>query len=148
MSISENEPREQLELIAAANRRMVEQAKAPGWYHWVLGVLMGGLCAADELPMPWPAAYIPVALGGLVWLIRAYRRRTGMWIPGYRAGRTRWVAFSSAALVGLIFLAAIVISRRTGLHGVYLAGGVLIALAAVLRGHAWEKAYRRDLGVD
>ena len=148
MSISESERREQLELIAAANRRMAEQAKAPEWYHWTLGVLIGGLCAAQELPMPWPAAYYPVALIGMVWLMRAYRRHTGMWIPGYRAGRTRWVAFSAAGIGGLIFIAAIVITRKTSLHGVYLAGGALIAIAGTLRGYAWEKAYRRDLGVE
>lgn len=148
MSISETERREQLELIAAANRRMAEQAKAPKWHHWTLGILIGGLCAAQELPMPWPVAYYPVAILGMGWMVRAYRRHTGMWIPGYRAGRTRWVAFGSAGVVTVIFLTATVITRNTGLHGVYLAAGALIAVAATLRGYAWEKAYRRDLGVD
>lgn len=148
MSISETERQEQLALIAAANRRMARQARAPEWYHWVLGGVVGGLCAAQALPMPWPAAYYPFALFGMWWLMRAYRRHTGMWIPGYRAGRTRWVAFSSAALGAGIFLAAIFIARRTGWHGVYLGGGALLAIATALRGYAWESAYRRDLGVE
>jgi hypothetical protein len=148
MSITEHERQSQLDLIAAANRQMAERAKAPAWYHWALGAYCGGLCAVQEFPMPWPIAFYPVALGGLWWLMRAYRRHTGMWIPGYRAGRTRWVAFSSAAIVGGIFLAAAIVTRKTGLHGVYLAAGAVIMVAGALRGYAWEKAYRRDLGVE
>lgn len=148
MSISEAERQEQLELIAKANREMAARAKAPPWFHWALGIGVGGLCAVQELPMPWPVVYYPFALFGFSWLVRAYRRHTGMWIPGYRAGRTRWVSFTSAALVAGIFLGSVAITRSTGLHGVNFAGGVLIAIIATLRGYAWERAYRRDLGVE
>jgi hypothetical protein len=145
--ISEAERTAALAAIEAANRQMAERAKAPGWYHWALGGLIGGLCLAQELPMPWPAAFYPLYILGLVRLMRAYRRHTGMWIPGYRAGRTRWVAFGGAAIIGGVFLGAIWLSRSTGLHGVYAAGAVLMVLITAAVGYIWEAAYRRDLGV-
>lgn len=147
MSPTHDEPLEGLAAIQAVNRQMAERAKAPGWYHWALGGLVGGLCVAQELPMPWPVAYYPLYIVGLLWLMRAYRRHTGMWIPGYRAGRTRWVAIGGAIMVGGLFLGAIAVTRRTGLHGVEAAAGVAIALVTVGVGYLWERAYRRDLGV-
>jgi hypothetical protein len=139
---------ESLELIEAANRRMAERAKAPAWYHWALGLMIGGLCAVQAAGLPWIIVAYVVFLAGFAYLIRAYRRHTGMWIPGYRAGRTRWVAFGSAAIVAVVFLASAWMARRTGQMGWYLGGGALIAILATARGYAWEKAYRRDLGVE
>src|SRR4051812_13553123 len=117
MSITERERLEQLELIAAANRQMAERAKAPGWYHWALGGLMGGMAAILEAPIPWMLAYYVVFGVGIGLLIQAYRKHTGMWIPGYRAGRTRWVAVSGAALIAAIMLASVWATRELGLQG-------------------------------
>lgn len=146
-SMSERERQDALDLIQAAHREMARRAKAPGWYHVALGLLSGGLAAAQELPMPWPILYYGVFCAALMLLIRGYRRHTGMWIPGYRAGRTRWVAFSAAAIVAVLFGGAALLTRRTGVHGLYAAAGALIAVTITAKGYLWEKAYRRDLGV-
>lgn len=141
-------PSEPLDLIAETNRKMAERAKAPVWYHWGFGALIGGLCAVQAAGVPWVIAYYVAFLAGVMLLMRAYKRHTGMWIWGYRAGRTRWVAYGSAAIGGLIFLAAILLARRTGSPGWFVAGGALLAAVTTARGYAWEKAYRRDLGVE
>jgi hypothetical protein len=148
MSMTERERLEQLDLIAAANRQMAERAKAPGWYHWALGLLIGGLAAVQAAPIPWVFAYYAVFGLGVALLVRAYRRHTGMWIPGYRAGRTRWVAVGGAILVAGIMLGAVALERDLGLRGACLAAGVLLAGLVTGQGYLWEKAYRRDLGVE
>jgi branched-subunit amino acid transport protein len=148
MSITERERLEQLELIAAANRQMAERAKAPGWYHWALGALMGGLAAILDAPVTWMLAYYVVFGVGIALLVRAYRKHTGMWIPGYRAGRTRWVAFSGAALIAAIMLGSVWVRRELGFEGAGIVAGVLVAALVTAKGYIWEKAYRRDLGVD
>jgi hypothetical protein len=145
--ITEAEGLEALNQIAAANREMAERAKAPGWYHWALGALIGGMAAVQEAPGLWMVAYYPVFMAGVVLLVRAYKRHTGMWIPGYRAGRTRWVAIGGAALVGVLMIGAVFLKREMGLHGACLAAGLLLAGIVTAQGYLWEAAYRRDLGV-
>ena len=145
--ITETERLQALAAIEATNRQMAERAKAPGWYHWALGLLVGGMVAAQEAPYPWMVAYYPIFLAGLALLMRAYKRHTGMWIPGYRAGRTRWVAVGGAALIGGLMIAAVWLRREEGVQGACLAAGVLTVGLVTAQGYLWEKAYRRDLGV-
>ena len=145
--ISETEGLEALNQIAAANREMADRVRAPGWYSWSLSLGMGGLLAVQEFPVVVVFAYEAVFLLGLAALVTAYRRTSGVWIPGYRAGRTRWVALGGGAVYAVVFLASVYLKRELHLDGACLAGGVV--LAALSRAHCyfWEKAYRRDLGV-
>lgn len=145
--MSSSDPQAALDLISDANRKLAQRAKAPGWYHYAKGLLVGGLLAVQAAPIPWVIGFYVLYLVGLGLLVRAYRRKTGMWIPGYRAGRTRWVAFGLAALLAVIFLGAIVIHRRTGSEAIYFAGGAVLAVMVTIGGYVWEAAFRRDLGV-
>jgi len=146
--ISERERLDALEAIASANRRMAERVRAPGWFAPTLGVLVGGLLAVQELPLPWVFGYEAVALVALSLLVAAYRRHTGMWVPGYRAGRTRWVAVGAAVTFVAVFLGCVWFNRTTGIHGVCALGGATIAGLVIVKRRLWEEAYRRDLGVE
>jgi|SRR5665213_172402 len=148
MTISETDPKEALDLIAQANRQMAERAKGPAWLSWALAGLTGGLLAVQELPIAWVIGYEVAAVVSLGLLVAAYRKHTGMWIPGYRAGRTRWVAFGSAAIFVVIFLGSVWLKRELGLDGACLAGGVLLAVLTFAKCKAWQAAYRRDLGLE
>jgi len=53
-----------------------------------------------------------------------------------------WAAFAA------VFLACVWVSRATGVHGVCALGGVFLAGLVTVKGRLWEKAYRRDLGVE
>jgi hypothetical protein len=145
--ISEAEREEALSAIQAANRRMADRAKAPGYYHATLGLLGGGAVAVQEAPWPWRLAYYAVLIVAMALLVRAYRRKTGLWISGYRAGRTRWVAVGVAAIFVLVAAGAIWLTFQEHVHGACLVAGVLIAGLVTAAGYLWERAYRRDLGV-
>jgi hypothetical protein len=145
-SPSRSEHQAALDAIQAANRQMAARAEVPAWRHAILGVLAGGLVAVQAAPIVWRMAYYAAYCVGLFLFVRAYRRHTGMWIPGYRAGRTRWVAVGAAALVAALFLGAIWAATEQGLIGAYYAGALLVALCVTAAGHVWQWAYRRDLG--
>jgi hypothetical protein len=145
--ISDTESLEALNQIAAANREMADRVKAPGWYNWSLALLMGGMAAVQEAPLPAIFAYEVFFLVGVALLVRAYKRKTGVWIPGYRAGRTRWVSFGGAALVGAIMVGGVGLYRFMGVHGACIAAGVVVTALTRIHCYVWEKAYRRDLGV-
>jgi len=145
MSLSQTEPKQALDLIAEANRQMAERARGPAWISWAIAGLTGGLLAVQELPTAWVIGYEVVAVVAIGLLFRAYRQHTGMWIPGYRAGRTRWVALGSAAVFLVIFLGCVWLKRELGVQGACLAGGGLLAVLTFLKCKAWMAAYRRDL---
>jgi hypothetical protein len=145
--ISEAEGQEALEQIAAANREMADRVRAPGWYSWSLSLMMGGLVAMQEAPVTWLLAYEATFFGALAVLVSAYKRRRGVWIPGYRAGRTRWVAVGAAAVYLLIIMGAVYLYREMNIRGACITAGVIVAGVTRLYCRVWEKAYRRDLGI-
>ena len=131
--------------VEAANADLAERAKAPTWYHPALGLLVGGVVAVQGQSIPLVVAYYGVFVAGLLLLVRAYKRYTGMWINGYRAGRTRWVAIGLAALTTLSMLIAVWLQRDRGLALAPLVFGGLLALIVTIGGFVWEAAFRADL---
>ena len=148
MSMSETRPGEALDLITEANRQMAERAQPPAWYNPALALLLGGLLAVQELSVAWVIGFELLAAVGIGLMIAGYRRHTGMWIPGYRAGRTRWVAVSAAITFVAIDLFCVWLKRDVGLDGACLIGGVVLAGLTFVKCRAWMKAYRMDLGLE
>lgn len=131
--------------VEAANADLAERAKAPVWYHPALGLLMGGLAAVEAAPLIWQYAYFPLFGLGIWLLVRAYIRKTGLWIYGFRAGRTRIVALSLALLCGgLAAMSGWLFHARRVVYAPLLTGAV-IAVAATVGGLLWEAAFRADL---
>jgi hypothetical protein len=131
--------------VEAARADMAKRAKAPAWYHPALGVLIGGLIAVQGQSLPVMGAFYVLYVIGLVLLVRAYKRRTGMWVSGYRAGRTRWVTLSLAALTMVLGLISIWLVRARGLSVAPLIFGAIIAVIVTIGGFVWEAAFRADL---
>jgi hypothetical protein len=145
--ISEVEGQEALNQIAVANRQMAEQVKSPGWYSWSLSLMMGGLTAVQEAPLPVIFGAEIAFFVALFLLVRAYKRSKGIWIPGYRAGRTRWVAVGGALGTMAIMLTGVFLYREMHVRGACVTAGVIMTVLFRLYCPLWEKAYRRDLGV-
>lgn len=145
--ISEAESLQALDQIAAANREMADRVRAPGWYNWSLSLGMGGLLAVQEFPVQVVFAYEALFLVAIAVLVTVYKRRRGVWIPGYRAGRTRWVAIGGTAVYAATFLLSAYLQHDLHLRGACLVGGVILAALVHVHCWLWEKAYRRDLGV-
>lgn len=139
---------EPLELIAETNRKMAERAKAPAWYHPLLGAITGGILAAQPLPPVGLFGVYALCIVGMVFLVGSYRRKTGMWVSGYRAGRTRWVAVGLATVYGALFIGTLAYQRETGSDALFPWAGLAAAIIVTIGGHLWEKAYRIDLGVE
>ena len=131
--------------VEAANADLAERARAPTWYHPVFGLLMGGLVAVQGQPIPAMVAYYAVFLGGLALLVRAYKRHTGLWINGYRAGRTRWVAVGLASIAVLCMLISVWLVRERGVAIAPLIFGGIVAAIVTAGGFVWQAAFRADL---
>ncbi len=131
--------------VNAARTEMARRAVAPVWYHPALGLLVGGLVAVQGQPL-WILGLFYAVFGlGLAGLVRAYRARTGLWVNGYRKGRTMIVSLGMAALVVAIMLGSTWLIRSHGLTMAPFVAGVLAAIVMTAGGFLWEVAYRRDL---
>ncbi|MCY1645686.1 hypothetical protein OVA11_00975 [Caulobacter sp. SL161] len=131
--------------VQAAGEDLARRARAPVWYHPALGLLMGGLIAVQTQPLLLVFGYYALFVLGLLLLVRAYKRHTGLWINGYRAGRTRWVALIMVALVALAMLLAVWLVRERGLTLAPLVFGALVAVLVAMGGQIWQAAFRADL---
>ena len=131
--------------VRAANTELARRAVAPVWYHPALGLLMGGLVAVQGENLVLTFAYYPVFGLGCWLLARAYRRRTGLWINGYRSGRTRWVTVTLAVIFTAIMLTCAYARRKLGVDWATYAGGAVVATLTTIAGFVWEAAFRRDL---
>ncbi|MDO8294992.1 MAG: hypothetical protein Q7T19_00995 [Caulobacter sp.] len=131
--------------VNAARTEMARRAVAPVWYHPALGLLIGGLVAVQGQPLWILGPYYLVFVLGLAGLARVYRARTGMWVNGYRKGRTMIVSLGLAALFVAIMIGSTWLVRAHGLTVAPFVAGVLAALVTTAGGFLWEIAYRRDL---
>lgn len=95
---------------AAAALQLVDQARAdladrlvtPAWYHPILGLLEAAFVVSLDLPRPWDVALLVLGLGGLVALVSAYSRMTGL---GFSGDYLRLAAGWVVGLVALVLAA-------------------------------------------
>lgn len=87
------------------SRMQLAETTTPASRHLAFAAMMGSIVLTPALPLP---LRIAVALGVVPAIVAVKRwdeRRTGMFINGYRRGRTRWVV-ATILLVWLAFYAA------------------------------------------
>jgi hypothetical protein len=145
LTISRDDAARMLAEVQAANAELARRAVAPVWYHPALGLLAGGMVVALNAPAPWAMAYNVVFLVGCGLLVLAYRRKTGLWINGYRKGRTRWIAVGLGVGFAALALGGVWLKREHGLDWAPWAGGAAVFVLATIAGFGWEAAFRRDL---
>jgi hypothetical protein len=129
--------RDNLAAIAAAN--------CPPARHLAFAGLMGGLVASQAAPGPLVLVCEALLVIGIGLVIAWDRRRTGMFINGYRAGATRPLTFCLLAfpLATLALCDWLMFSRGVGWAP--LVGGVVVAVVGYFASSIWQRIYLREL---
>jgi hypothetical protein len=136
------DPQAALAAIADQRRGAAERLVTPWWYHPALGLLVGGFVAARAFDSPLVQVLtLVVFFVALALLVQLYRRRTGVWITGYRRGAAGRVT----ALLVAVYLAAIFGAYLVEGVGAFLAAGAVIAAATVVLGHRFDAAVQEEL---
>ena len=135
-----------LALVASSRAGLADRLVSPSWYHPCLGAMLGLFSASYALRSA-AATFVALALllvGGLL-MVRAYRRATGVFVNGLRAGAaSRW-AGAGGALSAVTIVAGIALDRELDWRWALVAAGVVVAVVTVVMGNRFDEALRTQL---
>lgn len=137
---------EALRLVAGTRAELADRLVTPWWYHPALGLLIGGWVAsyaADSFLVTVIA--LAVYFAGIATLIAAYRRITGLFVNGLRAGRaSRWGVYTGVATaVGLV--GSVALRSGAGVTVAPIVAGILLVPLVIYLGHRFDDALRAEL---
>lgn len=141
-------PSDALAAIDRSRAQLVAASDTPPLRHLAFAALMGTLVAAPAIPVaPLRMGVFALLLVGVALIVQWDRRRTGMFVNGYRAGATRWVTF--AILAVCLGLYGVSNWLALGRHLVWpsLALGIAATAIAYMGSLWWCRVFRREMGV-
>ena len=103
MSAAVQEAHAALAAKQAAERSIAQLSLCPPWRHAAFAGIMAALVVSPALPLQWRFADVALALLAVALVARSDRRRLGMFINGYRRGRTRWITFPMLAVLMVLY---------------------------------------------
>ena len=145
MSTQADEATAALAAMQESRERLAAAANCPPARHLAFAGLMGGLVAAQGAPEPLNFACDALLLIGVALVIMWDRRRTGMFINGYRAGPTRPVTFGLLAFTLATMGLCDWLMFFRGVAWAPFVGGAVVALVAYFASSIWQRIYLRDL---
>ena len=140
-----NEASEALAAVAGAKKSLAAASAAPLWRHaafaLVIPLIMSSVLIDEQLRI------LPLLLGmlGIVLLVQWDRRQTGLFVNGYRRGRTLPLSIGLLlAIVGLTFAALrLGAAGEHGLALLTLPAAFIVAFGASLW---WERIFLGEMG--
>lgn len=146
MTTFEEQARLALMAKGAAEQDLARLALCPPWRHAAFAAVMATLVATPAVPMPMRFVVMGLIFVAIALIIQSDRRRLGVFVNGYRRGKTRLVTFPMLAVIlGLYFASFYLVETR---HQ----PAISLALAAVSFGIGylgsvlWQRVFVRELG--
>ena len=133
-----------LAALQAGRAAMADRAMQPWWYDALLGLLLFGFVSSYALHSTWVTlAALVVFLVCIRGLVEVYERRTGFWVHGLRAGRTRWAILLWVAFALLVLLAGFAADHYWG--GAMVVAGAVLGVGVALISRWWTRIYVAEL---
>jgi len=136
----------ELSALDADRAALAERVVQPWWYDALLGLLIAGFIASYSSHNTWVIlGALVVFLAGVRALIAVYRRITGLWVNGFRPGRTRRAIRVWFVVYAAVLGAAAAFEFLLDVRGAMVVGGVVIGVAAAVISHWWTRIYVAEL---
>ena len=139
------EARAALDAKGTAEQDLARAAVCPPWRHAAFGLVMGSLVATPALPLPLRLLALALILVGIGLIVRSDRRRMGMFINGYRRGKTLIVSHLMLGFTLALFAISIRASDAGDLVTPLLLGGAAF-LVCVIGSVLWQRVFVSELG--
>lgn len=134
-----------LDAVSSAKRSVAAASAAPLWRHAAFGLVMALLIMSVAAGQPFWLLPWALSMIGMAILFWWDRRQTGMFVNGYRCGRTLPLTF--ALLIVSVGLA--VAAGRLNLHGEPMLALLTVPAAfvvALVTSLWWERIFLAEMG--
>lgn len=128
-----------------AETQIARAANCPPWRHAVFGLMMGGLIGSFAFEFAIRTAIMVIVLVAIPIIIRSDRKRMGMFINGYRRGKTRYVIAGFMVLWLPLYAFSVHYGLTLHNHVVPLVLGVVAGALAIVASIIWQRVFVREL---
>ncbi|MDQ3156590.1 MAG: hypothetical protein M3Q98_07700 [Actinomycetota bacterium] len=146
MESNQVDPIQSLQDIADAQDAAATRLTTPIWYHPILGLLAACYLVAFALgSSKVHSVALIVFLAGTAALVQAYRRRTGVWISGFGAGKASGWAYALSVLFVASFATAKISHEVADLKWPTWVAAVVVVAGTIALGHLFDNAVRKQI---
>ncbi len=130
----------------AAELDLAKLALCPPWRHAAFAAVVAALVATQAVPIPARFVLLVLVYASIAAIYLTDRRRLGVFINGFRRGKTRTVTFTLLLVVFALGAAIVYFGDQPGQRLICL-GLAAVAFMAAYRGSMiWQQVFRRELG--
>jgi len=129
-----------------AEAQMAKAATCPPWRHALFGLLMGALVASPAFDLPIRMLILVLILCCIPVIVHSDRKRMGMFINGYRRGKTRIVAIAILLVELSLYAVGVVRGLDHHDHVTPLLLGVAGVLIGIAGSMLWQRVFVREMG--
>ena len=129
-----------------AEVQMARAASCPPWRHGIFGLLMGGLVASPAFDFPIRMLILILILFSIPLIVHSDRKRMGMFINGYRRGKTRIVALGILAVELSFYAFSVIRAFDHHDHVTPLLLGLAGILIAIVGSMFWQRVFVQEMG--
>lgn len=147
MSIPYEEARAALAAKTIAEQELARIGTCPPWRHAAFAVLETALVITPLVPIPVRFAILAAMFAGLILIVRSDRRRLGVFINGYRRGRTRLVIVPLLLAVLGLYSVSTLAMFDWHLPWVSLVCAAVTFPVCYFGSVFWQSVFRRELGL-
>lgn len=146
MTTFEEQARLALMAKGAAEQDLARLAACPPWRHAAFAGIMAALVATPAAPLALRFVVLALIFVAIVLIVQSDRRRLGVFVNGYRRGKTRLVTFPMLALILLLYAASCYFALDRGQPMVSLALAAVSFVIGYIGSTIWQRVFVRELG--
>ena len=146
MTTFEEQARLALMAKGAAEQDLARLATCPPWRHAVFAGMMAALVATPAVPLALRFVLLALIFAAIALVVQSDRRRLGVFVNGYRRGKTRLVALPMLALILLLYAASCYFALNRGQPRISLALAAASFVIGYIGSMIWQRVFVRELG--
>ena len=146
MTTFEEQARLALMAKGAAEQDLARLAMCPPWRHAVFAGMMAALVATPAVPLALRFVLLALIFAAIALVVQSDRRRLGVFVNGYRRGKTRLVALPMLALILLLYAASCYFALDRGQPMISLALAAASFVIGYIGSMIWQRVFVRELG--
>ena len=147
MTMTYDEARAALAAKTLAEQDLARIGTCPPWRHAAFAALETALVLSPAVPLVWRFAILAALLVGLTLIVRSDRRRLGVFINGYRRGRTRLVVVPLLLAVLVLYVVSTIAALNWHQPWISVTCAAIAFPVCYVGSAFWQSVFRRELGL-